>query len=160
MLNPVPWRHVRDWTCNGCGICCKEYDIVLKFNEWLHLVRNYGVKTTVAGLNNLYLNKRRDGTCVFLQNIFGKWSCGLQTNKPLACRLWPFKVLISPRYGKPREALYPYRNKRFYVYLDPFCPQIRWGKPSPRVIYNIVPEFIDLALGLRKKQYYSTSNVV
>ena len=156
-MNPVPWSHVHDWICNSCGICCEEYSIVLKFDEWLRLVRNYGIKTTVAGVNNLYLNKKADGTCIFLYNTFRKWYCGLQNNKPLACKLWPFKILLSPKYGKPREALYTYRNKRFYVYLDPFCPQIKWGKPSPRIIYKIVPEFVDLALGLRKKQYYSTS---
>jgi len=65
-MMPVPWSHVSYWRCTGCGICCKKFDVVLKFDEWLRLVKTYGIGVTTAGLNKFYLNKRPDGSCVFL----------------------------------------------------------------------------------------------
>ncbi len=155
---PVPWRYVNSWHCNCCGLCCREYDIVLRFDEWLNLIRRYGVGVTRAGLSRFYIRRRSDGACVFLYNSFGKWYCGLQSMKPMACKLWPFKILEKPRYGKSREAGFTYNGKPFYVYVDPFCPGIRWGPPSQSLISHVIPEFIELALGIRNKQVYSTSS--
>jgi len=76
--------------------------------------------------------------------------------KPIACKLWPFRILNRPKYGKTREALFNYKGRRLYVYIDPSCPEIRWGKPSSIMINHVIPEFIEIALGIRKKQVYST----
>ena len=158
-MAPVPWSYVNSWYCTCCGLCCKEFDVVLRFDEWLRLVRTYGVGVTTAGLNKFYVGKKTDGTCTFLCNSFGKWFCGLQYMKPKACRLWPFKILNRPRYGRSREAAFDYKGRRLYIYIDPFCPKITWGRPSEFVVYQVVPEFIEIALGLRKKQVYSTSKM-
>jgi len=155
-MTPVPWSYVNSWHCTCCGLCCKEFDVVLRFDEWLRLVRNYGVGVTKAGLDKLYMGKKSDGTCLFLYNSFGKWFCGLQHMKPRACKLWPFKLSNKPRYGRPREAAFDYKGKRLYVYVDPFCPELRWGKPSERTVYQTIPEVIEIALGVREKQVYST----
>ncbi|MEM1586883.1 MAG: YkgJ family cysteine cluster protein [Candidatus Bathyarchaeia archaeon] len=153
----VPWSYVNLWRCNGCGLCCREFEVVLTFDEWLNLTKTYGVGVTKAGLNKLYLGKRADGSCIFLYPGPGeKWLCGLQHIKPLACKIWPFKVLNKPKYGHPSEALFEYLGQRFYVYIDPFCSGIRWGEPSDDLIYKIIPEFIEIALGVRKNQVYST----
>ena len=157
---PVPWKYVNSWICNGCGICCKEYEVVLKFEEWLNIIRAYGVNTTKAGLNKFFLGKKNDGTCLFLcRSSFG-WLCSLQNMKPAACKIWPFKIAARPLYGRPKESSYDYRGKKVYVYVDPFCPQIRWGQPGSKMVYNIIPEFIEIALGSRRKQMYSTSSVL
>jgi len=148
---------MNSWRCTGCGLCCRGFEVCLKFNEWLSLVRTYGVGVTKAGLDKFYLQKKADGSCLFLSRARGGWFCGLQNMKPTACKLWPFKVLDRAKYGRAREALYDYKGRRFYVYVDPFCPEIGWGKPAPETVRNVIPEFIDIALGRREKQFYSTS---
>ncbi|OYT49720.1 zinc/iron-chelating domain-containing protein [Candidatus Bathyarchaeota archaeon ex4484_231] len=156
-MMPVPWSHVSYWRCTGCGICCKKFDVVLKFDEWLRLVKTYGIGVTTAGLNKFYLNKRPDGSCVFLTQSGNISFCGLQNMKPLACKLWPFRILDKPKYGRPNEAAFNYNGRRLYVYIDPLCPEILWGKPTPKMVYKVIPEFIEIALGLREKQFYSTA---
>ncbi|MDH5688200.1 MAG: YkgJ family cysteine cluster protein [Candidatus Bathyarchaeota archaeon] len=158
-MTPVPWSYLNSWYCTCCGLCCREFDVVLRFDEWLSLVRTYGVGVTKAGLDKLYMGKKSDGSCLFLYNSFGKWFCGLQRVKPRACKLWPFKLSNKPRYGRSREASFDYKGKRLYIYVDPFCPEIRWGKPSERIVHQVIPEFIELALGLREKQVHSTYNM-
>jgi len=154
---PVPWSYVSSWRCIGCGVCCKGFDVVLRFNEWLSLVRTYGVGVTTTSINKFYLGKKPDGSCSFLASSGGIWFCGLQNMKPLACKLWPFKVTDKPKYGNPNEALFDFRGRKVYVYIDPTCPEIRWGKPTIQMVHGIIPEFIEIALGLREKQYFSTS---
>ena len=156
---PIPWRYVESWNCNSCGLCCKGFDVVLDFPEWMNIVKTYGVDYTIPGLSRLYLRRKTDGTCVFLQNYYGGWLCSLQHMKPMACKLWPFKVSNSPRYGRAQEAAFNYKGRRFFLYVDPFCPEIKWGKPSSQMISLVIPEFVEIALGLREKQVYSTSGV-
>lgn len=55
---PIPWRYVESWSCIACGMCCKGYQVVLGFNEWVNLVRTYGVGVTQPGVNKFYLGKR------------------------------------------------------------------------------------------------------
>ena len=160
MMAPTPWSYVHSWRCTGCGICCREFEVVLKLDEWLNLIRTYGVGVTKAGLNKFYLEKSSDGSCIFLRMFNGVHFCGLQNMKPASCKLWPFKILDQPRYGKSQQALYDYRGRRFYIYIDPLCPEIRWGKPPLKMVDNVIPEFIDIALGLRDKQFYSTSSTL
>ncbi|MEM1990144.1 MAG: YkgJ family cysteine cluster protein [Candidatus Bathyarchaeia archaeon] len=153
----VPWSQVSLWRCNGCGICCREFEVVLTFQEWLNITKKYGVGVTRASLNKFYMGKKPDGSCVFLYMApSGKWLCGLQRNKPLACKLWPFKILNKPKYGDPKKAAFEYYGHRFYVYVDSFCPGIYWGPPSAELIYKVIPEFIEIALGIRQEQIYST----
>lgn len=154
---PAPWSYVHSWRCTGCGLCCREYEVVLKFNEWLSLVRTYGVGVTKAGLDKFYLEKKPDGSCLFLYMSNGVWFCGLQNMKPLACKLWPFKILDEPKFGRAQEAIFNHRGRSFYIYVDPICPEIRWGKSPVKMVDNVLPEFVDIALGVREKQYYSTS---
>lgn len=153
----VPWSYVNSWRCNGCGLCCKEFEVVLTFNEWLNITKKYGVGVTRAGLNKFYMGKRPDGSCLFLYTALnGKQLCGLQNNKPLACKIWPFKVLSKPKYGDADKSLFEYNGQKFYVYIDPFCPGIYWGVPSAELVYKVIPEFIEIALGIRQRQLYST----
>lgn len=153
----VPWRYVNSWYCNGCGLCCKEFEVVLTFHEWLKITKTFGAGVTRAGLNKFYMGKRSDGSCIFLYTApDGKKLCGLQNNKPLACKVWPFKILNKPKYGGAKEAFFNYNGQDLFIYIDPFCPGIRWGPPSAELIYKVIPEFIEVASGIRQKQFYST----
>jgi len=160
-MTPVPWRYVQDWNCIACGFCCKGYDVVVDFPEWLKIVKEYGAGFTEPGISRFYLKRKSDGTCVFLYNFYGRWLCALQERmKPIACKLWPFKISDRPRYGRPNEAVYKYGEKKLYVYVDPSCVGLRWGSPNYSFVNEALSEFVDLAVGLRHKQCFSTSRLV
>ncbi len=158
-MPPVPWRYVRSWSCIACGICCKGFGVVLSFPEWVNVVRAYGVGATQPGLNGFYLKKRDNGSCVFLYNLFGRWVCGLQSMKPLACKIWPFKVLDTPKFGRPNEACYNYVGRKLFIYVDPVCIGTQWGEPTREFASRTLSEFVEIALGLRRKQLYSTADL-
>jgi len=132
---------------------------VVGFNEWVKIVGAYGVGVTESGLDKLYLKKREDGTCVFLHRFYDTWLCGLQHMKPKACKLWPFKVLGRPKYGRPNEASYRYADRRLFIYLDSSCMGIKWGYPTQEFAHGTLTELVEIALGIRAKQYYSTSKI-
>lgn len=155
----VPWRYVADWSCIACGECCKLYSVVLNLQEWLSIVKNYGVEQTVSGLNKLYLKRKGDGSCSFLYGVPDMHLCGLQHMKPCACKLWPFKILTIPKYGYANEAGYNYGGNRIFVYADSACVGLRYGAPTWEFAYYTVREFVEIAMGLRSNQYKTTANV-
>lgn len=157
---PVPWRYVQDWNCTACGLCCKGFDVVLDFPEWMKIVKAYGVSFTEPGISRFYLKRKSDGTCVFLYDFYGRWLCFLQSMKPTACKLWPFKISDKPKYGRPNEAVYNHGEKKLYVYVEPSCVGLQWGNPAQSFLNETLTEFVDLALGLRQKQFYSTSRLL
>jgi hypothetical protein len=156
-MRAVPWNLVSSWRCNACGICCKQYDVILKFPEWLTIIKNFGVEYTTAGISKFYLRRRADGSCVFLYKTPNGSLCGLQNVKPQACKLWPFKVLDKPKYGNPDHAVYYYRGRKLFVYVDPACTGLRYGVPTREFVYSVIPEFIEIAFGVRRKQFKSTA---
>jgi Fe-S-cluster containining protein len=158
---PVLWRYVQDWHCTTCGVCCKGYDVVLDFPEWLKIVKAYGVDFTEPSISRFYLKRKMDDTCVFLCNFYGRWLCALQHMKPVACKLWPFKVSDKPKYGRPNEAVFNYaEGRKLFVYVEPSCAGLQWGSPSQSFMNETLMEFVDIALGFRQKQFYSTSKLL
>lgn len=158
-MRPLPWRYVEDWSCTNCGLCCRGYNVVLNFHEWLNIIKTYGIGAAASSLNRFYIGRKADGSCIFLGKISDKYYCTLQSMKPRACKLWPFKITSKPRFGRGDAARYYYGNKEIYIYIDPFCRGIRWGTPGIRLMYKILPEFVEIALGLREKQVYTTSTL-
>ncbi len=135
--------------------------MVLDFTEWMKIVNAYGIAFTTPGISSFFLKQKIDGTCAFLYNYYGRWLCVLQEHlKPMACKLWPFKVSDKPKFGRPNEAVYRYGEKRLFVYVDPICPGLRFGSPNYSFLRETLCEFVDLAVGLRRKQCYSTSRLV
>lgn len=155
-MEPVPWQRIKSWNCINCGICCKEYDVVLGYFEWAEVIKKFGIGAIKPTVTRLCLGKKGDDTCVFLYNYYGSWLCGLQANKPRACKLWPFKVHEQPRFGKDKEAIYQCGNRDLYVYVDPSCLGLKYGTPTWGFVNEILPEFIEIALGRRQSQFYST----
>jgi len=159
-MKPIPWRHINSWNCIACGLCCRGYDVVLKYPEWVRIIQTYGIGVTRPGINRFYLGKNASGSCLFLYKFFDRWLCGLQHTKPKACKLWPFKVSSHPKYGRPDQASYEYMNREFFLYVDPGCPGLRFGRnPSNQLVSGIIPEVVEIAVGLREEQFYSTSKI-
>lgn len=155
----VPWQYIADWKCLACGLCCKAYTVVLNFQEWLNIVKNYGIETTFSGLGKLYLRKKSDGSCVFLYNLSGMNLCGLQYMKPIACKLWPFKILTTPKYGHAHKALYWFGGKNLYIYADSNCQGLIYGRPTWDFATQTLKEFVEIAIGARKEQHKTTANI-
>lgn len=156
MMQFVPWQNVSDWHCKSCGYCCKLYSVVIGVGEWLNIVKSFGVETTVAGLDKLYIKRCSDGTCSFLCNTSESYYCGLQKMKPEACKLWPFKVLSEPKYGQPNQAAFDYDGMRLYIYADTMCSGLRYGSSTWEFRYSTLKEFTELALGVRQVQHKTT----
>ena len=154
----IPWSQVESWRCIGCGDCCK-LTVQVTTKEWLDLTRLYGPELVEQSISGFYMRKTIDDRCPFLCRFSDRWICGLQPMKPLACKIWPFKICDNPRYGKPDEAYLKYKSEEFYVYAFPQCPGISYGKPSEQFVSRTLPEFIEIRLGLRRKQFYSTSRL-
>jgi Fe-S-cluster containining protein len=155
----IPWQYVANWKCISCGDCCRLYSVVIDFREWLGIIKNYGVEHTVSGLNKLFINRKSDGSCTFLNNGSSICLCGLQHMKPRACQLWPFKVLSRPKFGYTNEALYLFRRKPVFVYADPMCTGLRLGKPTSEFANYIVKEFVEIAAGIRSNQFRTTAGI-
>jgi Fe-S-cluster containining protein len=155
----VPWRYIADWKCDACGICCKAYSVVLNFHEWLKVIKNYGVEATASGLDKLFLKRRSDGSCVFLYNLSGMCLCGLQQMKPRACKIWPFKVVGTPKFGYASEAAYTCYGNKLFVYADSTCTGLRYGKPTLGFASYTMKELMEIALGLRSEQFKTTGDI-
>ncbi len=155
----VPWKYIADWKCTRCGDCCRLYSVVINFHEWLRIVKNYGVENTVSGLDRLYIRRRSDGSCAFLGTGSYACACSLQSAKPRACQLWPFKVLMKPQYGFADQAEFPIGDGKVFVYADPLCHGLRFGSPTLEFATCTVREFVEIAAGLRSHQLKSTSAV-
>jgi Fe-S-cluster containining protein len=152
----VPWQDIADWHCKACGYCCKLYSVVLEFPEWLYITKFFGIETTVLGLDKFYIKRSSDGSCGFLFNKTNTYFCGLQSMKPDACKIWPFKVLSEPKYGEPTQSVFDYMGNKFYIYADTMCSGLRYGTPTWDFRSITMGEFIEISLGFRKVQNKST----
>lgn len=156
-MQNLPWSEVSSWRCNSCGICCKHYTVVLGFPEWLNIIKNFGIEYTAPTISKFSMRRRLDGTCVFLHKVVDSSFCSLQHMKPQACKLWPFKVLSKPKFGSASRAAYHYQAQKLFIYADPVCPGLRRGAPTREFAHSVIPEFIEVALGVRQKQLKTTS---
>lgn len=158
-LDFVPWRYVANWKCIQCGDCCRLYSVVLNFHEWLGIVKYFGAEHTASGLDKLFIRRRTDGSCAFLQTGPYASYCGLQNMKPRACQIWPFKILMKPQYGLPNDAVFSVGNNKVFVYVDPACHGVRFGAPTYEFANSTLREFVEIAAGLRAHQLKTTSNI-
>ncbi|MEM4576226.1 MAG: YkgJ family cysteine cluster protein [Candidatus Nezhaarchaeales archaeon] len=156
----VPWRRIESWSCIACGDCCKEFRVPLKAYEAARLARLFGYTCIEFNIERYVLRKRLDGRCIFQVYSNGKWVCGIQSIKPLACKIWPFLVSHMPSHGSKEEAWYEYEGRKYYIYVNTFCRGIAYGKPTKTLSEKVLPEFIELSLGIREKQNLSTSMLV
>jgi len=156
----IPWREVRTWECTACGRCCIGYRVPLKMDEYIRITKLYGYDVVEVGMGKVYLRRGPDNRCVFLRPILGRWVCTLQSMKPLACKLYPFRIYMRPLYNREDGSAYNYKGKTLHIYLDPHCEGIRPGRPSEHFVRHILPEVVEIGLGLRWKQRYTTSRLI
>ncbi len=156
LLRFIPWHQIASWRCTACGDCCKEYSVVLNFPEWLTIAQTFGAENVVRGIDKIFIRRMLDGNCAFLCKLADTPLCGLQNMKPNACKLWPFKVLLEPKYGEPKEAAYDYAGKRLYIYADSNCSGIRYGNPTWEFSTLTLREFAEISLGTCRTQRNST----
>jgi Fe-S-cluster containining protein len=152
----VPWRQASCWRCVSCGRCCKDYSVVLNFAEWLMITQTFGVQTTTACKDKLFLKRSYDGTCAFLSKFGENSLCALQNMKPNACKIWPFKVLAEPKYGEPKKAVFDFAGKNLFIYADSNCCGLKYGNPTWDFSRETLREFAGIALGLCEYQHNST----
>jgi len=155
----IPWKNVESWRCIRCGNCCRLYSVVIDFPEWLRIVKNYGVENTASGIDKLFIKRRGDGSCAFLNNGSDRHFCDLQHMKPKACQLWPFKILDEPKFGHDDNAAYSIGGNTLFVYVDSNCNGLKYGVPTPEFAYLTVKEFVEIAAGLRTMQVRTTSSL-
>jgi Fe-S-cluster containining protein len=155
----TPWRFIAHWNCKMCGLCCKAYSVVLSVPEWLCMVRNYGFETTASGLDKIFIKRQGNGSCTFLCEFDGIHLCGIQSNKPQTCKIWPSKISSEPKFGYEKEAVYTYEGNRFYVYVDSVCTGLTYGRPSFNFVNYTLREFVEVALGIRRNQSKTTGQV-
>jgi len=158
-MRPVPWSRIGDWSCSMCGRCCERYTVSLSRQEAIRLASEFG-PDVVQLTGSKPILRKLGRKCPFLVRAAGMGICSLQGElKPIACKLWPFKIQTFPKYGRASEALMRYKDLKLYIYVDPTCEGVRAGAPSEHFCHDVLPEFIELALGIRKDQKFSTSTV-
>ncbi len=106
----VPWKSVSGWRCVRCGKCCSELDVPVSDEEENRL-KKYG-NVFRRGKIGVYI-KKVNGRCVFLRNN----QCAIYDERPKACRRYPFYF----RKKGDENALFIFKGKRFYVYVDADC---------------------------------------
>lgn len=152
-MSCVPWRLVKSWRCLSCGSCCRRYVVNLTWEEYRKIIKFWPGKVRIKD-NKPYLGRKTEGDCEFLSGNL----CYLQMldMKPLACKVWPFIVLLKPdKMDKNFDGLYQTTSKEYFVYLNPRCLGINKGNPVD--FKRTIDEVINLWNGLKKEQYYSTN---
>ena len=151
----IPWSRIQSWSCNACGECCKWFSIPLTPYEYAKISQTHGYEAFTLGLGKAYLRKRDDGRCLFQFRSGDRWLCGLQTEKPYVCKMWPFTVSKSPIHGRSQAARWNSAYGGTYIYVDPRCPSITFGRPSNNLLNNVLTEFVEITFG-KTHQEYST----
>ena len=126
-------------------------------DEYARVTRLYGHGVVAFGLGKVYLKHGVGDRCIFQHPVQGRWVCALQAMKPLACKLFPFRVYHQPVYRRGDGSAYTLHGRTLHVYLDPHCPGIVPGRPSDRFLHGTLPEAVEIGMGLRWKQRYTTS---
>ncbi|MHC1579947.1 MAG: YkgJ family cysteine cluster protein [Candidatus Alkanophagales archaeon] len=129
-----PWRELRWWECRGCGRCCFDFRPRLLAYEALKLEKTGFVEYR----DGKFYIRKVGGVCPFLRGGL----CSLQGElKPTTCKIFPFSV---HRRGDDR-ALYLYKGRKFYVYVDDYCPNVVLGGDGDAEI--LVREVVRIVTG-------------
>jgi Fe-S-cluster containining protein len=156
----IPWTEVKSWACVACGNCCHGYRVPLKADEYARVANIFGHGVLEFGLGKVFLKNGQGDRCVFQRPSQRRWVCSLQGIKPLACKLFPFRIQSKPVYKRGDTSGYRYNNKTFYVYLDPDCGGINVGRPSSRFYRQVLPEILRIGMGVAYKQKFTTSKYI
>ena len=119
-------------------------------SELQRFLTKYPYAVEIGADGRAYLKRRRDGSCAFQ---IGRL-CGIQHEKPLACKLWPFYIYPKPLdVGRPEDAAYLYGNEVYYVYVHAVCNGLGVGPP----IEFAIAEAMKIREGKMLRQKFLTS---
>ncbi len=101
------------YECGRCSRCCYHKGISLNPYEVLRLARNQGLTTTAfvrryTDTAGTQLKQRKDGACVFMTAD----GCGVHTDRPLVCRIYPLGRHIAPDGEETFSELEPHAETR------------------------------------------------
>ncbi len=126
----------------------------------MELANTYGEGVLSARPGGFVLTRGTNGRCIFLLDRGGLRACGLQGSmKPIACKLWPFKVYFKPKYGRDEEAVFTVEEGRFFVYVDLGCKGVKLGTPTPGLVETI-SEVVRIALNPRRTHQVRTTSLL
>lgn len=113
---PMPVRHLpvlQNWDCHVCGQCCKRYEVEISEDDRQRILnQSWQSRPEFAGVppvvrlgfigNKYRLNRRSDGSCVFLDE---QGRCRIHSEfgsdaKPLACRIYPFVFVPAGKHWR------------------------------------------------------------
>ncbi len=156
----IPWTSINNWACQACGNCCIGYRVPLKMDEFVRVTNTYGPDKVEYGLGKVYLRVGPNRRCIFQRPTMSRWICTLQGMKPLACRIFPFRLHKNPIYKRGDNSLISFNGEKYHLYLDPVCKGVIHGKPSERFVNMVIPEILKTGIGIAQKQKYSTSKYI
>jgi Fe-S-cluster containining protein len=83
------------FVCQQCSSCCRDKKIQVNPYEVARLAAHFSLTTTdflrFYTEKGVYLQRRSDGTCVFLCES----GCAVYSDRPLVCRLYPLGRYVS-----------------------------------------------------------------
>ncbi|HZP46478.1 MAG TPA: YkgJ family cysteine cluster protein [Candidatus Binataceae bacterium] len=101
------------YTCNRCGLCCRDQVITLSPYDVLRIARATGLSTGAAvrrytRRRGSLLRFNADGRCAALDGA----ACTIHPGRPLACRLYPLGLERAPDGSEVYVRLEPVAGSR------------------------------------------------
>jgi len=143
---------VKNWECQKCSVCCYHYTVPLTEDE-VDFFRKKDPKFVTEQGNERYLHRDEGAACEFLKKLDGSEYCGIQDNKPVSCKMYPFYV-SQVDDKTPDDAIFELDGEKYSVMISTFCRGLQKGHN----IENVIPEAIYFWLRKDVNQNYTTSN--
>ena len=148
----VPWKQARNWECQKCSVCCYHYTVPLT-DEEVERFKNKDPNLVQQTEDTWYINRKEGEACVFLAKSDGQEYCGIQDNKPISCKMYPFYVSQVDE-KTPEDAIFELDGEKFNVLISTFCK----GNNRGHKVEDVIPEAIHFWLRKDIDQSYTTSS--
>ena len=148
----VPWKEVRNWECQKCSVCCYHYTVPLTEDE-VEYFKKKDPNIVNKSEDQWYMHHEEGKPCEFLAKSDGEECCGIQSNKPVSCKMYPFYVTKVDE-KTPKDAIYEFDGKKYSVLISTFCK----GNNKGHNVEEVIPEAINFWLRKDMDQQYTTSS--
>ncbi|MCX8204618.1 MAG: YkgJ family cysteine cluster protein [Candidatus Nezhaarchaeota archaeon] len=156
-MSYLPWRKAGSWACLACGECCRKFVVVLTPYEYARLTNFFGLGVVDIDKHGDPCLRQVSDTCLFQSE---EGLCKLQPLglKPLACKVWPFKVKkVSEGRGVSYEELFTYRGEAYRVLIHSGCSGV--GKGTWEGMVEAIKEVIEIKRNPETPQRFTTANL-